>query len=160
MQHCGTWLRRHVKECGAVQYGSVSNLRILTGLDIMATSSRDDVSFMAAAVAMLVILQVIMLVYTARVTREVKLPLVLCLSQFSVSAFLSGLAALIREGSIPWPPGSIFKPLAALTFVWTAGFVLFNASATHMSPALVSLVRCMEPLATVIQYQLTSKPLS
>ena len=115
----------------------------------MVTSNR-DVGIMAVSVAMLVILQVVMLVYTARVTREVKLPLLLCLSQFSVSAILSGLAALVREGSIPWAPRSVFKPLAALTFVWTAGFVLFNASATHMSPALVSIVRCMEPLATVI----------
>ncbi|CAE8641869.1 unnamed protein product [Polarella glacialis] len=46
-------------------------------------------------------------------------------------------------------PRTLWSIIVPLSLVWTAGFVLFNASASRMSPAVVSLVRCMEPLATV-----------
>jgi solute carrier family 35 protein E1 len=39
--------------------------------------------------------------------------------------------------------------VAPLSFCWTLGFVLFNASASKMSPSHVNLVRCAEPFATV-----------
>jgi solute carrier family 35 protein E1 len=39
--------------------------------------------------------------------------------------------------------------VAPLSFCWTLGFVLFNASASQMSPSHVNLVRCAEPFATV-----------
>merc|ERR1740123_1008283 len=47
-------------------------------------------------------------------------------------------------------PRALWRIIVPLSAVWTAGFVLFNASAALMSPSLVSLVRCMEPLATVL----------
>ena len=37
-----------------------------------------------------------------------------------------------------------------LSLSWTLGFVLFNASATYMSPSYVNLMRCGEPVATVL----------
>ena len=102
------------------------------------------------AVLVLVGTQMLMLIYTKRATSSARLPLLLCLAQFSASALLAGACSLFSAGAaLPWAPRSLWVVIAPLSLVWTAGFVLFNASATLMSPALVSLVRCMEPLATV-----------
>eukprot|EP00435_Cladocopium_sp_Y103_P040231 s2076_g10.t3 len=52
-------------------------------------------------------------------------------------------------------PGQLFAPkevlldVLPLSAVWTGGFILFNASALHMSPGMVNVIRCMEPLATI-----------
>jgi len=97
----------------------------------------------------LIATQMVMLVFGKKATSVAPLPLVLCIAQFMTSVILSAGIALFSHGSIPWMPRSLWKHIVPLSAVWTAGFVLFNASAAVMSPSLVSLVRCMEPLATV-----------
>jgi hypothetical protein len=47
-----------------------------------------------------------------------------------------------RVGS-PWSPRELWATISSLAGVWTAGFVLFNASTAVMNPSLVNLVRCM-----------------
>ena len=111
-------------------------------------SSSGPTTQIALLVAVLLATQIVMLVYTKRVTSVEKLPLSLCLAQFTLSALLSGVGSLSTTGIIPFAPRVLMNTIVPLSFVWTSGFVLFNMSASLMSPAMVSLVRCMEPLAT------------
>ena len=118
-------------------------------------------------VILLVTTQMIMLAYTKRAMKHASLPFLLCSMQFTVSALLSFLILLWKDiharggdqqkkigSSIInslWIPRSLIQvAVIPLAISWASGFVLFNASASHMSPALVSLVRCTEPLATVL----------
>ena len=103
----------------------------------------------ALSIGALIVTQMAMLVFGKKVTTIVSLPLVLCMAQFSTSVFLAGASYLITGRGLPWMPRELWRTIVPLSLVWTAGFVLFNASAALMSPALVSLVRCMEPLTTV-----------
>lgn len=105
---------------------------------------------LAGAVAFLIATQMVMLVNGKKATSYASLPLVLCIVQFATSAALSGVIAVFARGAVPWMPRELWRIVIPLSIVWTAGFVLFNASAAMMSPSLVSLVRCMEPLATVL----------
>jgi drug/metabolite transporter (DMT)-like permease len=109
------------------------------------------------AVVLLVMTQMVMLVYTKKVMNQAKLPLFLCEAQFLVSAALSALILIIRRPekrdlltTLSAPPHLFKQTLIPLSICWTLGFVLFNASAALMSPAHVNLVRCGEPLATVV----------
>ena len=117
-------------------------------------------STLAFNVILLVATQMLMLVYTKRAMKHAALPILLCTMQFTVSAFFA-LLLILRKNSCNgekciqsikalWIPRRlVLTAVAPLAISWASGFVLFNASASHMSPALVSLVRCMEPLATV-----------
>jgi solute carrier family 35 protein E1 len=109
------------------------------------------------AVVLLVMTQMVMLVFTKKVMNQAKLPLFLCEAQFVVSAALSALILIMRRPekqdllTTLSAPLNVFKQtLIPLSICWTFGFVLFNASAALMSPAHVNLVRCGEPLATVV----------
>eukprot|EP00930_Biecheleria_cincta_P104223 TRINITY_DN96410_c0_g1_i1.p1 TRINITY_DN96410_c0_g1~~TRINITY_DN96410_c0_g1_i1.p1 ORF type:complete len:380 (+),score=67.44 TRINITY_DN96410_c0_g1_i1:40-1179(+) len=117
--------------------------------DAVATGGVHAALAMAGWIALLVGTQMVMLIYTKRCTDRAGLPLLLCLAQFITSASLSAAASVASIGRIPLMPRTLWRIIVPLSVVWTAGFVLFNASASRMSPALVSLVRCMEPLATV-----------
>lgn len=104
------------------------------------------------AIVVLVSTQMVMLIYTKRATSAARLPLLLCFAQFLTSTVLAGAYKALRSTprfALPWAPRSLWRVLGALSAVWTGGFVLFNASASLMSPGLVNMVRCMEPLATV-----------
>eukprot|EP00933_Yihiella_yeosuensis_P029861 TRINITY_DN23514_c0_g1_i1.p1 TRINITY_DN23514_c0_g1~~TRINITY_DN23514_c0_g1_i1.p1 ORF type:complete len:386 (+),score=68.10 TRINITY_DN23514_c0_g1_i1:30-1160(+) len=115
------------------------------------SSSEDGVPPLKLAIwiLLLVATQMVMLIYTKRATDRAPLPLVLCIAQFLTSAVLAGATSLVKTGKLPWMPRTLWPVIVPLSATWTAGFVLFNASASFMSPAVVSLVRCMEPLATV-----------
>lgn len=109
--------------------------------------------------------QMIMLISTKEVLTAVPLPLSLCQAQFVVSSCSSGLLLKIWDfmlyGNILGSPKekkatqtssrttswTFYLPLSAC---WTMGFVLFNASASYMSPSYVDLIRCGEPVATVV----------
>ena len=104
---------------------------------------------LAGYVVLLIVTQMIMLIFGKKATTEAKLPLVLCITQFLTSSTLAGLASLAQGRGLPWMPRELWWIIAQLSAVWTAGFVLFNASATHMSPGYVNLIRCAEPLVTV-----------
>lgn len=119
-------------------------------LDPVTTSGVGAPLAMAGWIALLVATQMVMLIYTKRCTDRAGLPLLLCLAQFVTSASLSAVASVVWIRRIPLMPRTLWPIIVPLSVVWTAGFVLFNASASQMSPALVSLVRCMEPLATVL----------
>ena len=104
------------------------------------------------AIVVLVSTQMVMLIYTKRATGAARLPLLLCFAQFLTSTVLAGAYKALRSTprfALPWAPRSLWRVLGALSAVWTGGFVLFNASASLMSPGFVNMVRCMEPLATV-----------
>ena len=98
----------------------------------------------------LVLTQMTMLVYGKKATSEAQLPLVLCFVQFATSALLAAAICAVRTGRLPWSPRELWVTICSLAGVWTAGFVLFNASTAVMSPSLVNVVRCMEPLATIV----------
>ena len=98
----------------------------------------------------LVLTQMMMLVYGKNATSEAQLPLVLCFVQFATSALLAAAICAVRTGRLPWSPRELWVTICSLAGVWTAGFVLFNASTAVMSPSLVNVVRCMEPLATIV----------
>ncbi|CAE7572180.1 PPT1 [Symbiodinium natans] len=114
-------------------------------------------------IALLVITQLLMIVFAKRCTGQAPLPLLLCLAQFTISAVLSSSAshALSRSrkskagNAAPGTPAQLLAPwtvladILPLSAVWTGGFVMFNAAALHMSPGMVNVIRCMEPLATV-----------
>ena len=107
---------------------------------------------LVGAIVVLVSTQMIMLIYTKRATGAARLPLLLCFAQFLTSTVLAGAYKALRSTprfALPWAPRSLWRVLGALSAVWTGGFVLFNASASLMSPGFVNMVRCMEPLATV-----------
>eukprot|EP00040_Diaphanoeca_grandis_P007178 m.39978 g.39978 ORF g.39978 m.39978 type:complete len:318 (+) comp18351_c0_seq1:401-1354(+) len=108
---------------------------------------------MISSVVLLVSTQMVMLIFTKKATTQEKLPLLLCLVQFVISASLAAAVSLYGQRSgerrLPVMPRTLYKIIVPLSVVWTLGFVLFNASAAQMSPALVSIVRCVEPLATV-----------
>lgn len=116
----------------------------------MHSEAMAQASWLVTAVALLIVTQMIMLVFGKKATSAAPLPLVLCIAQFATSVILSSVIAMFMRGSVPWMPRTLWRHVVPLSAVWTAGFVLFNASAVLMSPSLVSLVRCMEPLSTVL----------
>ncbi|CAK9034208.1 unnamed protein product [Durusdinium trenchii] len=97
---------------------------------------------------LLVATQLVMIIYTKRCTNQAPLPLLLCFAQFAISAILSGIACSFRKGCL-WAPKAVLLDVLPLSVVWTGGFILFNAAALHMSPGMVNVIRCMEPVATV-----------
>jgi drug/metabolite transporter (DMT)-like permease len=105
---------------------------------------------LAGWVLVLCATQMLMLVYGKKATSDAPLPLALCFVQFATSALFAGAICAMRTGRLPWSPRELWPTITSLAAVWTAGFVLFNASAAVMSPSLVSVVRCMEPLATIV----------
>ena len=78
---------------------------------------------------------------------QARLPLSLCGAQFLLSACLSALILWLRGRRTFLLKMSHVLPLSAC---WTLGFILFNWSTVYMSPAMVNLIRCSEPLATVL----------
>eukprot|EP00037_Helgoeca_nana_P037020 m.14173 g.14173 ORF g.14173 m.14173 type:complete len:319 (-) comp8301_c0_seq2:285-1241(-) len=105
--------------------------------------------WLAAAVALLVGTQMVMLIFGKLATQAAPLPLLLCIAQFVTSAGLAGTVSVMQGHGLPIMPRSLWTTVGMLSAVWTAGFVLFNASAAVMSPGRVNLVRCVEPLASV-----------
>lgn len=97
---------------------------------------------------LLVSTQTVMIIYTKRCTNQAPLPMLLCLAQFAVSSILSAIACILRKGQL-FAPKEVLLDVLPLSAVWTGGFILFNVSALHMSPGMVNVVRCMEPLATI-----------
>jgi solute carrier family 35 protein E1 len=104
---------------------------------------------LAGWVVLLIATQMVMLIFGKKVTAAAKLPLVLCIAQFTTSATLAAAISLAQGRGLPWMPRELWWIIIQLSAVWTAGFVLFNASATEMSPGYVNLIRCAEPLVTV-----------
>jgi drug/metabolite transporter (DMT)-like permease len=119
------------------------------------------------AIGVLVSTQMLMLIFTKRVTDRQRLPLLLCQTQFVISSFLSYLFIFVRQRTLfqqksskqvkvnqhscyLMPKQVLLQSAGPLSLCWTLGFVLFNASASLMSPAVVNLVRCAEPLATAV----------
>jgi drug/metabolite transporter (DMT)-like permease len=121
------------------------------------------------AIGVLVSTQMLMLIFTKRVTDRQRLPLLLCQAQFVISSFLSYLFIFVRHRHRTvfqkksskevkvnqhycylMPTQVLLQSAGPLSLCWTLGFVLFNASASLMSPAVVNLVRCAEPLATAV----------
>jgi len=98
---------------------------------------------------LLVSTQLIMIIYTKRCTTQAPLPLLLCLAQFVVSTVLSAVAVTLTSNNHLLAPRAVLPDILPLSAVWTGGFILFNAAALHMSPGMVNVIRCMEPLATV-----------
>jgi drug/metabolite transporter (DMT)-like permease len=107
----------------------------------------------------LIATQMMMLIATKQVMTIVPLPLVLCECQFLVSCLSAGALIYLSTCCCNESTASIDanpKKKTSWTFYlplslsWTLGFVLFNASATFMSPSHVNLIRCGEPLATVL----------
>ena len=118
----------------------------------------------------LIVTQMIMLIATKQVMNVSPLPLLLCQAQFMVSSASAALFLSLwklcnnqpnlnlkddNKSSVPATnmnlslekPWTFYVPLS---ICWTMGFVLFNASASYMSPSHVNLMRCGEPVATVI----------
>jgi drug/metabolite transporter (DMT)-like permease len=107
--------------------------------------------WLAWSVAVLVGTQMVMLIMAKQATEMSPTPLLLALVQFALSAILSAaVSARGGRGGAPWMPQSLVGVITSLSTVWTAGFVLFNAAATIMSPGIVQMVRCVEPLASVL----------
>eukprot|EP00035_Acanthoeca_spectabilis_P029749 m.6271 g.6271 ORF g.6271 m.6271 type:complete len:333 (-) comp3815_c0_seq2:24-1022(-) len=106
-------------------------------------------AWLAGAVSLLVGTQMVMLIFGKLATQAAPLPLLLCIAQFVASAGLAAGASIANGRGIPVMPSSLLPSVGMLSAVWTAGFVLFNASAAVMSPGIVNLVRCVEPLASV-----------
>ncbi|CAE7759639.1 PPT2 [Symbiodinium pilosum] len=111
---------------------------------------------MAKWITLLVTTQLLMIIFAKRCTSQAGLPLLLCLAQFAVSTVLSASAWVARAQSevtksVPklLAPRAVLLDIVPLSGVWTGGFVMFNAAALYMSPGMVNVVRCMEPLATV-----------
>jgi solute carrier family 35 protein E1 len=103
------------------------------------------------AIVVLVSTQMLMLIHTKKVTEQAKLPLVVCSAQFLLSAFLSALMLCVRgPRNFVLKNNMMLSQVIPLSACWTLGFILFNASTVYMSPSLVNLVRCGEPLATVL----------
>jgi hypothetical protein len=62
-------------------------------------------------------------------TQAAPLPLLLCIAQFVTSAGLAGTVSVMQGHGLPIMPRSLWTTVGMLSAVWTAGFVLFNASA-------------------------------
>mmetsp|Transcript_30922 Transcript_30922/g.92859 ORF Transcript_30922/g.92859 Transcript_30922/m.92859 type:complete len:320 (-) Transcript_30922:124-1083(-) len=115
----------------------------------MATARSVGFAWLVVAVAVLVGTQMVMTIFSKMATQAAPLPLLLCVVQFVTSAMLACVVSIAKGNGVPVMPRSLLTVVATLSAVWTAGFVLFNASATVMSPSIVNLVRCVEPLASV-----------
>jgi len=112
------------------------------------------------SIFLLIVADMMMLIYTKRTTNRKRLPLCLCLFQFLTSAVLSSLILLIsnyrtgkkREQGLArlLLPTPLLARVIPLSLCWALGFIFFNLSASLMSPAYVYIVRCLEPLATVM----------
>jgi len=106
----------------------------------------------AAWILLLCWSQLAMFIYGKLAMQGHRLPTLLCLVQFGISAVFStlpspltgpgirGLKLMCREHR------PLLIPLGVL---WTLGFVLLNASVARLSAALANTVRALEPLSTV-----------
>ncbi|CAE7640620.1 PPT2 [Symbiodinium sp. CCMP2456] len=117
-------------------------------------SSRDwlrETLAMLGWILLLVITQLLMIIFAKRCTSHAPLPLLLCLAQFAISVILSSSASKAASEGAPrlLAPRAVLPDILPLSAVWTGGFVMFNAAALYMSPGMVNVIRCMEPVATV-----------
>jgi len=107
----------------------------------------------AGWVALLCFTQLAMFIYAKRAMQKAKLPSLLCLVQFVLAAFGATVPSPLTGAG--WPGLKLMKRdhckfLLPLGILWTAGFLLLNASVALMSAAVANAVRSMEPVCMVL----------